>query len=361
MKRKVLFLAGSAIYNNDGYKSRIELEMDLLSCFELHILIPKIKGNVVNFQKEVLIHLHEQRQERGLVSFYRYIKYYQKSVNNIILTHNIEYIICEGLGAAIKAVNSSLLRKKKIIFDCHGTEADEYYLYHKNMMGCLKSKVLKYLENKVVSKCDILITVTEAQYKKWKIRKKNFILPMLPAEHFLNDINLRNRIRKDFKIGENTNVYVYSGGNEKWQMSDYMLQVYKKIEDSCTDVMLLIFTHDVTEFRKKVKDTGIKNFRIISVKYEDMPAYLDACDFGFCLRENNIINLVASPTKVLEYISRNVKPILTEYVGENNLAFVINEKFNPEIFVRDKDYRGWEYVKEYKQEIRERYIQLFDE
>ena len=132
--------------------------------------------------------------------------------------------------------------------------------------------------------------------------------------------------------------------------------------------MLLIFTHDVTEFRKKVKDTGIKNFRIISVKYEDMPAYLDACDFGFCLRENNIINLVASPTKVLEYISRNVKPILTEYVGdysrklgENNLAFVINEKFNPEIFVRDKDYRGWEYVKEYKQEIRERYIQLFDE
>ncbi len=226
MKKKVLFIAGSAVYNQDGYKSRIEMEMGLLYNFELHILIPRIFENEIDFQKDVLIHFHNIKKNRGIVSFYKYIKDFQKCVDDIITLYNIDHIICEGLGAAIKTVNSSLAKKKIIIYDCHGTEADEYYLYHKNIKGYLKSQVLKFYETKVVQKCNILITVTEAQYKKWNIRKKNFVLPMLPAEHFLNNKNSRNQIRKKYNISSKTKVFVYSGGNEKWQMSDYMLHVY---------------------------------------------------------------------------------------------------------------------------------------
>ena len=71
MKKKVLFIAGSAVYNQDGYKSRIEMEMGLLYNFELHILIPRIFENEIDFQKDVLIHFHNIKKNRGIVSFYK--------------------------------------------------------------------------------------------------------------------------------------------------------------------------------------------------------------------------------------------------------------------------------------------------
>ena len=98
------------------YKSRIEMEMGLLYNFELHILIPRIFENEIDFQKDVLIHFHNIKKNRGIVSFYKYIKDFQKCVDDIITLYNIDHIICEGLGAAIKTVNSSLAKKKIIIY-----------------------------------------------------------------------------------------------------------------------------------------------------------------------------------------------------------------------------------------------------
>ena len=96
-----------------------------------------------------------------------------------------------------------------------------------------------------------------------------------------------------------------------------------------------------------------------------MPKHLDACDYGFCLRSSSIINRVASPTKVLEYLARNVKPILTEYVGEfssslkeANLAEIIDID-NPVISAdrgRLTNNRGQEYVAELVESVWNGYI-----
>ena len=80
-------------------------------------------------------------------------------------------------------------------------------------------------------------------------------------------------------------------------------------------------------------------------------------DFGFCLRNDNIINLVASPTKVLEYVSRNVVPILTEHVGDfsrdllqDKIAYVIDINSFKEFNFVKKDFDGSLYVRKKNQE-----------
>ncbi len=369
MSKEILFIVGNAIYNNDGYKSRIEMEMDLLSFYKLHIFLPRIEGKSIEFRNDVMVHFYELNLKKGIIFKVFSIRNFQRSLNKVLYSYEIDAVVCEGLGAAIKAGEVSLKKGIRVIFDCHGTEPDEYYLYHRNFKGYLWSRILKYFEKRVINRCDILLTVSTAQYEKWnpkkKYKHKHFVLPMLPAEHFLNDKSHRDEVRKKLNIENNTKVYVYSGGNQKWQMSEYMLSVYKKIEETCIDTMLLILSHDVMEFKKLIQIKQIKNVKVVSVGYNEMPAYLDACDFGFCLRENSIVNLVASPTKVLEYLTRNVKPILTKYVGdysqqlkEKKLAIVVGEKYKTDIFYKEEDYGGRDYVIAYRNQIKERYIEF---
>ena len=90
-----------------------------------------------------------------------------------------------------------------------------------------------------------------------------------------------------------------------------------------------------------------------------MPQYLDACDYGFCIRNSSIVNKVASPTKVLEYVARNVKPILSEYVGDfsevlpkKGLASIWHDSID---YLKEQPFKGIDYVLELNNEVDENY------
>ena len=53
---------------------------------------------------------------------------------------------------------------------------------------------------------------------------------------------------------------------------------------------------------------------INQIPYNEVGKYLNASDFGIIIRENNIINYVASPTKVNEYLVYWIK--ITNYFKE---------------------------------------------
>ena len=59
--------------------------------------------------------------------------------------------------------------------------------------------------------------------------------------------------------------------------------------------------------------------------------YLD-CDFGFLLRDDTIVNNVACPTKMMEYLRFGIVPILkSDHIGnfrEYGLKYVSIEDFN---------------------------------
>ncbi|MFH1832527.1 MAG: hypothetical protein ABH827_07080, partial [bacterium] len=50
-------------------------------------------------------------------------------------------------------------------------------------------------------------------------------------------------------------------------------------------------------------------YKIISVRQEQLYEYLSCANFGFLLREEDIINWVSRPTKMLEYQAVGLKII----------------------------------------------------
>lgn len=240
----------------------------------------------------------------------------------------------------------------------------EIRMTRKNLIGKVYAMLISILQQKVIEYSSLIVTVTKEQYRLFETNKDNVVLPMIPGKSFLVSENFRNKIRQSLNIPKDSVVFCYAGGNQKWQMAYETLAYYGKIEKKQANTFMVVYTQEAKSFEKLAMDLKIKNIKILSVNYDEMPQYLDACDYGFCLRQDNMVNRVASPTKVMEYLSRNVMPILTEYVGDfsvdlkkQNLAIVLEDLDNVNIeFFWPKIQAGYN-IEEITEIYRQQYVE----
>ena len=315
--KNLIILVEDAIYANDGYKSRIEMEMGILGDeYNFFILAPSMSDKTIEFSiKNVKV--IKYKAFPSFVPFVFNKLYLLRALKSLLQDCPNAVVMCEALSSAVCVYNFCKKNDIKFVFDCHGTAPDEVYMCHKNIAGLFFSKWLKKEQSKVVFEASLTVTVSFKQKELLNLPQEKWsFLPLLPSNHFFTLPNKRNDIRRTLGIDDSTVVFVYSGQNQKWQMSKETIKFFRRIEIREQNCFLLVLTGQVNSFDTLCKEENIKNYKVISVQYSEMPFYLDACDYGFCLRADHIVNKVASPTKVMEYLVRNVRPVLTNYVGD---------------------------------------------
>lgn len=136
--------------------------------------------------------------------------------------------------------------------------------------------------------------------------------------------------------------FVYVGGTSKWQCIEDIFRVYQRISTQFNST-LTFYTKDtgyITELAEKFKVAVTCRYVQQSKLGEELSLY----DFGFLIREKNIINEVASPVKFLEYMSRGIIPIITDGIGD--YSEVVKEKKIGIIIKKDNDDRTCSQIKE---------------
>lgn len=367
MKRTMIISAGTL--TNDGYQSRIEMEMELLKEYFDFVIITseKSKGASVSVPCKIVYYCVNKYSNK-LLNIINNRRMFDKCLKQVIKEGFNPIIYCESLMPLLRSIKIAKRLSIPCIYDCHGIQPVEYRLYHPTFLGWVYSKLLAYKEERYVSKCDMIVTVTNRQYELWKCTTKHCTLPMIPSEVFLTTKKLKKSDAKEMVgIPADLTVFVYSGGTNKWQMCSETIELYSRIEKNMPDSFLLILSHDIATFENLTEKYGIKRKMIKSVDYCEMPKYLDACDYGFCIRQNSIINKVASPTKLLEYLARDVVPIMSDNIGEYSAMFkmkklaIVVEDYKTFEFVSSSVNRGSDFVQKYKEEVVKRYIQCISE
>jgi glycosyltransferase involved in cell wall biosynthesis len=132
--------------------------------------------------------------------------------------------------------------------------------------------------------------------------------------------------------------FIYLGSIASWQKFEETVQLYGFIENSLTDVHLTIITKQKEEAKQIIIKNKINNFNIKSLTHKEVIKDLINYDFGFLLRDNIVVNNVASPIKFLEYISNGVIPIITKGIGDysyitkkNNIGVLVDSNFTLDI------------------------------
>ncbi|CUI80534.1 hypothetical protein ACOTEK_16405 [Achromobacter xylosoxidans] len=193
------------------------------------------------------------------------------------------------------------LREGKFIVDMHGVVPEET-----SFMGDEeRAQTLGQLESWAVLEADVRIYVTRrmsAHYSEkypW-ILGFNIICPIFP------EIGNTEQPRHL----PNATV-VYAGGAQAWQMVD---RIVESVHASLSAYATKILTHEPEIFRQKFLARGcpIDDVRlsVYAARPADVRTVYSKSSYGILCREPHILNRVACPTKLIEYLSFGLLPIM---------------------------------------------------
>jgi len=105
-------------------------------------------------------------------------------------------------------------------------------------------------------------------------------------------------------------IFLYAGNCQKWQNIDLMLDVMLSLNNP--RYKFLILSGQKKHFEKLIRH---KNFpagkiEVISVRPEELQSYYELAHYGFILRDDILVNRVANPTKLAEYLQFGIIPVV---------------------------------------------------
>lgn len=235
-----------------------------------------------------------------------------KELKKLFTNYQITKIWCTNVMYVIRLV---WLSKLPIFLWNQGEVAAESFMNHHSY---IRKWILELINAYALHKVSGIVYVSEsmkAYYEnKYRLHTKSIIVPCL--SEFADSNSSVHRI---------PNSFVYIGGLSIWQCFDEILKIYAKIRTA--ESIFHIITLDTETARKKVLDVigDENNIEIYGIKDRSLiPETLNRFQYGFLIRKNDVVNMVAAPIKFLEYLSCGVNVIMTEAVP--SYAKIVREK-----------------------------------
>lgn len=210
---------------------------------------------------------------------------------------------------------------KKHIYWAQGVNAEETKMKLDSFEQVLRYCFRRVAESYAVRNADILFCVSDrmVQYYKEKYGMKDrgqiIVMPCY---------NLK--ISSEFEDTQyQCPIFAYAGNISVWQGIDFMLDVYSIVEREISTSKIRIFTKHKDVFEVKLKERNIRNYEISYVPVFQLQSELHKCKYGFIIRTNHIVNLVATPTKMNSYLAAYMIPIYSDGVDDFNKNIQLGE------------------------------------
>jgi len=336
-------------------------------------------------------------------SFYQY-KLYPPIINDLVLlfiflklylSDFIKYdrIIyqtrLEGVGMPFFIIG--LLPKVKTIFESRGATIEERKYEHGkplSIKAVIKEHLNYFSEKLLTKKSDGIICVSNALSKyyvtKFHIGKERNRFLVIPGAASVNlfyfDNNLRDNTRRELNYSATDLVIVYSGALiQKWEIPDDVFSFVKKLKKKQENIVFLVITPDVELAKEYATKYEMKEFTtILNSPFHEVNKFLNASDIAILIREDTIMNNVASPTKFAEYLKCGLPTIISKGVYDfadtihtTNYGIVLedyrhikDQEFNMIYNMKDLNRESialWAKENLSKEKFVSQYIKFFDE
>jgi|GEM_PF-2076023 len=234
-------------------------------------------------------------------------------------------------------------QRLKVIYDYRGVFVDEQiYIGHWKSSG-LRVKFSRYLESRALAGSDVIIAVSNAlkrhlsrrlSLRAGDIDKRIFVIPnktKLSAETI--------KSAKNEHTGGSAVTGVYSGSATRWQSVPDMVKLFKVASEYHPNISFKILTYDDRKsFADYFEDDKalLEKVQIINLNSKDVAEHLSAADFGILIREDHLVNRVASPLKFAEYLACGLPVLLSEGIGDTEETV---EKHKVGVIIRKGSYK----------------------
>ena len=229
------------------------------------------------------------------------------------------------------------LYKVKIIYEARGAITEERIHVSRNRQDKklkfkFKTAYINLNEKLFIKLSDKVICVSNTLKKYYKkkynlLNSKKFSVFPGAADNslFYFDSNQNARVRKELKFTDKDIVIIYSGKLKKdWEIPDDVFNYMAKLMLHDKNIRFLVVTPDLetANFYSNKYNLTEKTV-VLKSKFEEVNKYLNAADISLMLREDVLMNNVASPTKFSEYILSGIPCIMSN--GVYDFAQIIKE------------------------------------
>jgi len=201
---------------------------------------------------------------------------------------------------------------RKIITWWQGLMPEESYSRNmdKSFLGRkLRLLVLNILENKGLKNTDVHLFVSDSMRrhyaKKYGYDSNNFVI--MPC---FNE-NLHEGCFSDEHYI--TPSFVYAGGLSRWQCFEPMVKLFSEIKEQIPTATLSLYVKDSKFVQDVLGKYGVEA-KIQYVSQDQLPNEMKKYKYGFILRDDLLLNRVATPTKMSTYMSSGVIPVYSDVI-----------------------------------------------
>ena len=208
----------------------------------------------------------------------------------------------------------------KIIFDAHGVLPEEMAFAGNRTWAVITGRG----ERALVRNCRALVTVTDAMARHFLQKYPGVVNEeqILALPIFVSGDAAEAGDPKRSRSGADAEGLrlVYAGGVAKWQNVDLTLDTLERLAAGRRDVSASLYVPPsaLGELRDKVHTAGLDGrIEVGSLAHDEMLRQYARMDAGFVLRDDTLLNRVAMPTKLVEYMAHGVVPIvLSPHIGD---------------------------------------------
>lgn len=199
---------------------------------------------------------------------------------------------------------------RKRILDVHGVVPEEFR-FHDDERGYLE---FNRIERFAVGHATRVICVTESMAahirEKYRLLTSDQCLVTLPIFPDAEEIAGHPLHREKSKS------VIYCGGLQKWQQVEKMFEYVRK---HVSDMRFTFLVPDPDRLKDHYQELYGEKFpgMALSVPADEVHRYYREHRFGLVLREDVVVNRVACPTKLTEYLQHDIVPIVDlEEIGD---------------------------------------------
>ena len=216
--------------------------------------------------------------------------------------------------------NMKLCRRKGVVYvtDFHGDMFNEVVETGQKNKKHWFSKMLLALQTWSIKNSDVAICVSENLFHQLEINTgiQNFSSAIVSCS--TDYARFEQATVADLGVDLSERLVVgYCGGLQKWQNIPEILRLVCRLRECDPRVFFCLFTgDDITPFKSSLSLIGEENYIIKALSFDEVPSNLKNLDAGLLIRDNFILNMVSSPTKIAEYLAAGAALICTPYAGD---------------------------------------------
>jgi len=252
---------------------------------------------------------------RSRLSFYslNLMPYIHKLIR-IIRSYDIDVVVCSDpfVGATISSIAKSWDIINAFDYTDYMPAFVQKYLPHKLFIDRIGKSASIILEDYLIRNSDLIVTVGTLLVKYIKERAKNVIFIPNGTDSRLFHPNIEGEnFREEYKIPEETFIFMFVGSLGFWVMLDVVLQSFMKIHKKYSETCFVVIGPDREYCIKKFGNLEKRGVYFIGgVPYRKVPECIAAADVCVLPFKLSLTTHAGIPVKMQEYAACG-KPIVS--------------------------------------------------